>query len=409
MKVLAIGTFPIRLPIHGGQRRSHQIGAYYERAGMTFRYASIYSPAAYSTAAVSEFDYPYAPVGGIYSEIPFIDDLGSGVFAASQDGPYDHFRHIVEEFQPDVIQLDQPFMWPLFDRLQREGYLRGVKLVYSSYNVEAPLKADILENAGIARAKVSLVAAMIDQLEREVVTASDLVIAVSSADAEQYRQMDQDVNAIVIRNGTERSIGSSRPSGGKEMLQGRFLFFVGSAYPPNIEGFAKYVLGPSLYGVPPEKLIAVCGGAADGIYQSAEYLPHAESYGDRVHFFSRLTDDELAWIKGNAKGTILPIATGGGSNLKTAEALSSGKWVVATPMAMRSFEDFMDEPGVLVADTPEAFVRAMLDVLHGEPLVLSASQVRKREALFWDKLLDASGLGKRVMSLASSKYQSSRA
>lgn len=407
MKVLALGTYPIRQPIHGGQRRTSQIGRHYQAHGITYRHACVYSASHYSGPAVGRDDYPYSSIGGIYGDTPFIEDMGSGAFAATQDGPYAHFRDLVETYQPDVIQIEQPFMWPLARRLRAEGRTKA-KLLYSSHNLEAPLKRDILENAGVERARVALVEDMVQEIETELAEQSDLLVAVSEGEAEAYRRINPALETLVIRNGAEQPQGEKRPKDGARMSAGDYFFFVGSAYPPNIDGYTRFVLGGGLYGFPPKKLFAICGGASDGIYASHAYLPHGEGYGDRVHFFPKPSDDELAWLRSQAKTVLLPIAKGGGSNLKTAEALSSGKWVVTTSMALRSFEDFLSEPGVLVADTPHAFQQAMLDALYGPPLSLTRAQTHKREALFWDRLLDEGGLAERVKALAPGTVRPAR-
>lgn len=391
MRILALGTYPTRKPVHGGQRRVSRIGDYYRRFGHDYRYACVYAPTAYSGEAVSEFDYPYVTVGGIYSDVPFIDDLGSGAFAAQEEAPYRHFRKLVEEYQPDVIQLEQPFMWPLVKRLFNEGVCSGALLAYSSHNYEAPLKRDILESVGVARDKVVGVARMIEDIEREIIEAAQLVMAVSQADADRYDVLSARAGAIVVRNGTDIPAKPVAPPDHQEMEIDQYLFFVGSAYPPNIEGFGKFALSQSLYGLPPKKLLAICGGAADGIYASPYYLPHSDSYGDRVHFFKSPSDEELSWIQQHARGTLLPIASGGGSNLKTAEAISACKWIVATPMAMRSFEDFTDRPGIIVARTPKEFRDGMLDVLYAKPLKLTAAEQKKSRQLYWPNLLENSG------------------
>ncbi|NWE51243.1 glycosyltransferase [Brevundimonas sp. P7753] len=401
MNILSLGTYPIATPIHGGQRRVSNLGRYYKANNTSFRYASVYMPGTYGGSAVTADDIPYASPGGMFSDIPFIDDLGSGVFAAQNEAPLNHFRKIVEDFEPDVIQLDQPFMWPLVDKLQQLGDLSSVTLVYSSHNHEAPLKRSILEAAGVTSDKVKRATSLIEAVERDAVDAADLIVAVSQTEADYYRALGCGAPVLTIRNGTDRPGRSRRPYEGGELPPGEYLVFVGSAYPPNVTGFTNFVLSESLYGLPPTKQLAVCGGAADGIFGSQEYLPHASSYGDRVHFFSRPSDPELHWIQERSKGTILPISSGGGSNLKTAEALCGGKWVIATPVALRSFEDFEKEKGVLVARTPKQFRDAMLDVLHGPQLELTKKQLEKRHTLYWDNLLERSGLIAAIKKAAS--------
>lgn len=404
MRILSLGTYPIVKPVHGGQRRTSQIGQYLELSGHTYQYACVYSPFAYGDNLVSEHDYPLSHVGGLYSETPFIEDLASGVFASSQDGPWNHFRSLVEQFQPDVLQVEQPFMWPLVKRLRTEGTASSTALVYSSHNVEAPLKRRILDGAGLSREKISRVGRLIEDLEEELIAVADVVIAVSQADAVHYRRSEPESNIVIVRNGTDRPVPPTPPPAAPEIVKGGHLFFVGSAYPPNVEGFEKFVLSNTLYGFPRKSLV-VCGGAASAIRRSPLYTPHIASYDDRVEFFDKPEDSELVWLQDRARGTILPIATGGGSNLKTAEALSCGKWVVATPLALRSFEEFMGGAGVLVASTPEQFRGAMLDVIHAAPLVLNEAELTSRQALYWDRTLEDSGLSARLEALRVEKGQ----
>lgn len=403
MKILAFGTYPTRIPVHGGQRRSSQIGAYYTANGAEYAYASVYQPRAYSADAVGPYDYPFGAMEGLFAKAPFIDDLASGEFAATRAEVYNNFVKLVDTYQPDVVQLEQPFLWPLIKRLIKERKLDGVKIVYSSHNLEAPLKFDLLESAGVSREINVQVERRISDLENELADRADLIISVSKSEADTYREMNGLQRPIVIRNGADRLGHISKPVHGEELLPEEYMVFVGSAYPPNIDGFCKYVLKFGLYGFPPEKRFAICGGVSEGIYQSGLYAPHQGSYQDRVQFFSCPSDSELSWIRSHAKGFLLPIESGGGSNLKTAEALSSGKWVVTTQKALRSFEDFSGQAGVIVADTPRLFREAMLEVTYGAPLALNHRQVAMREGLYWDRLMSESGLMERLSSVVETE------
>lgn len=403
MKILAFGTYPTRIPVHGGQRRASQIGAYYTANGAEYAYACVYQPRAYSADSVGPNDYPFGALEGLFAKAPFIDDLASGEFAATRPEVYNNFVTLLDTYQPDVVQLEQPFLWPLVRRLIKEGKLQGAKLVYSSHNVEAPLKSDLLESAGVSREINVQVERRIADLENELADSADLIIAVSQSDADAYRAMNGLQRPVIIRNGADRIGHISKPVYGEEMLSEEYMVFVGSAYPPNIDGFCKYVLKFGLYGFPPEKRFAICGGVSEGIYQSSLYAPHQSSYQDRVQFFNCPSDSELSWIRSHAKGFLLPIESGGGSNLKTAEALSSGKWVVTTEKALRSFEDFTSEAGVIVASSPRMFRDAMLEVTYGAPLVLNHRQTALREGLFWDRLMSESGLMERLLSVVGTE------
>lgn len=90
-------------------------------------------------------------------------------------------------------------------------------------------------------------------------------------------------------------------------------------------------------------------------------------------------------MKHHAHAALLPIDFGGGSNLKTAEALASGRWIVATSTALRGFEPFHDEPGIVRADNAAAFHDAMAEIIRRAPLALSPEERLKREGVFWDR------------------------
>ena len=84
---------------------------------------------------------------------------------------------------------------------------------------------------------------------------------------------------------------------------------------------------------------------------------------DRIILFGQVSDFALSCLLGNASGILLPITYGGGSNLKTPEALTSGLPVVGTRQHRR-FSEFSELKGVTIADTPHAFaagIRRSLD------------------------------------------------
>ena len=83
----------------------------------------------------------------------------------------------------------------------------------------------------------------------------------------------------------------------------------------------------------------------------------------------------------------LPITHGGGTNLKTAEALWAGKHVVATTTAFRGFESFRTSPGVLVADEPSKFLAALRTTMAQAPNNLPRAEREKRKSVLWTETL----------------------
>src|SRR5262249_17471898 len=153
---------------------------------------------------------------------------------------------------------------------------------------------------------------------------------------------------VVVPNGVDRPpavVESYAPC--SDVFKDRpFVFMVGSAYPPNIEGVCTYMISEGAFMVPPVKSIALCGGLSEGILNHPVYHRFLAANASRIEFFPNIEDSELWAIKAACHVVALPIATGAGSNLKTAEALTLGKWIVATPVALRGFEGFRGAEGL---------------------------------------------------------------
>lgn len=397
-RILGLGTYPIRKPIHGGQRRVTAFKEFYDRHGIAYTYICLYNGAHYGTSDVGPHDRPFDP-----SQIePWLanlfGDVLSGQQAATDPATFQHFSQIMDRLEPDALQLEQPFMWPLAKRLRQLSGRRKSRLIYSSHNVETPLKRAILLSCGVGQELRNSICSQIEDIEVEIAREADLIVCVSESDAEYYRcELKSSSPVVVVRNGTDRPerCASPSPPDALSRFENRpYLMTVGSAHIPNIEGLCHYVIKDGVFFVPPVPSFVICGGIANSIYHRSEYQCYQAANSRRVQFFADLTDPELAAIKQGCHGVFLPIRDGGGTNLKTAEALALGKWVVATSTAMRGFETFLRTDGVVIADTPSDFRQAMRHVLERPPLELNAASRGARDALYWDRCFDDSTLPK---------------
>jgi glycosyltransferase involved in cell wall biosynthesis len=283
-------------------------------------------------------------------------------------------------------------MWPLIKRLRCDPEIEKIPLIYSSQNWEAPLKYAMLVRTGTTPSIAHTVEQMIEDIEREAVHASQLIFAVSDADANIYREIDPGKRIIVVRNGVDRPGQTSEAAQAEDTLGGlrdrRYLFFVGSAYPPNVDGMCDLLLEDGLFFMPPRRGLAICGGSAQGIFDDPRYQRFLGANTERVSFYPSISDANLETLKSSAHAILLPINFGGGSNLKTAEALASGKWVVATPTAMRGFENYISEPGVVIAEGRAAFRKAVITVFNSPPLQLTDEERARRDMVYWDHCFD---------------------
>jgi len=393
--ILGFTTYPVVLPRHGGQKRIAAFREFYRQHGFEYEVASLYEPAAYPREVTGPHDLPFVYGPGARPGIPATSDLLAGEFAAQSPQAYAHFKGLLLRFDPAIVTLEQPFLWPLVQRLGQDGLLDGRRLIYSSQNWEAPLKDEILERRGVPAINRRHIAAAIAGMEADICRHADLVVAVSEADAARYRALvERGTRVLVVPNGADRRTAPSdwADRACVAAFKGhRPLLFVGSAHLPNVEGFVNLVAAEGLDFLPPGPSLAVCGSVSSGIFRAEAYQRHLAQNEGRVVFHDSVSDDDLAALQQAARATLLPIQIGGGSNLKTAEALVLGKWIVATSTAFRGFETFKSGTGILIADTPAQFREAMVQALNEEPPPLSEAEKARRDGLHWDGCLRDSG------------------
>jgi hypothetical protein len=395
-RIVGFGTFPAVKPVHGGQRRAAAFRNFYQTVGIEYIYTCIYDSEYYGPTFVGPYDIPLIVPESVEGPVTLIGDMLSGRQGATDEASFRHFLSVIEKLKPDALQLEQPFMWPLAKRLQEKPDVKMLPLIYSSYNVEAPLKDAILTGVGVASDQRRLICDDIEQMEAELCREAALVVCVTAAERDHYLRYCSPGNLIVVPNGVGRPPEVIQESAQcREIFRGRpFVFMVGSAYPPNIDGFCNYVVKDGAFMVPPIKSLAVCGGMGDGIINQPSYQRFQAANSSRIQFFPRIEDSELWALMSSSHGALLPLATGSGSNLKTAEALILGKWVVATSVAMRGFEAFLDSEGLIVADDSVAFRQAIATVLRSPPLVISKKSKKARDALHWDRCFGDSELNR---------------
>ncbi|MDR3463863.1 MAG: glycosyltransferase family 4 protein, partial [Beijerinckiaceae bacterium] len=130
------------------------------------------------------------------------------------------------------------------------------------------------------------------------------------------------------------------------------MLFVGSNHLPNIKGlrwFLDEVFLPNL--AKHRKTLVVAGSVTDGgEWPTSPYIVYLGRVGD------------LAPLYAATRIVLLPILEGGGSSVKTAEALVHGVPIVATSSALRGIDQAAWQ-GVVVADDPDGYGRAILDLL----------------------------------------------
>lgn len=388
-RLLVLGSYPTRQPIHGGQVRLAQLVAAYQRHGFIVRQVNVYAvqPVYVArgfgwrrlTRAVLNLPLSRQQMQRTRPELAaFTEDLVSGQTVAGDEVAVATIeRHAG---QVDWVHLEQPWLLPLVEQLRQRGALGRFRLIYGSQNIEHPLKRAIFAQYRIAgEAALAEIAA----LEQAAAGQADLVVAVTEADARQLGRWTT-APVVLAPNGVQPWTSSPwhRRRWRARLGVAPFALYVASAHPPNIQGFCE-AFGESLAGLSPVQRVVIAGGVAEHIIKSDWYLRWQALNARRVYAAGLLGEADLAALKDLAHTFVLPVTSGGGSNLKTAEAHYAGRHVVATRLALRGFEAFADLPGVRLADPGPAFSEAVSDTLARPPHADDDGAKGRREQLTW--------------------------
>jgi len=152
-----------------------------------------------------------------------------------------------------------------------------------------------------------------------------------------------------------------------QQAKGKRLLFVGSLwYRPNVEGINWFLrqVWPGILAAEPQATLSLVGAAAKGVRAAWAQHPGVTASG-----FA----NDLAAAYAGATLVIVPIHSGGGTNIKILEAMAHGKPCLVTPLTAQAFGKHLQEgKHFLVGHCASDFVEKTLAVLrapaHFEPM-----------------------------------------
>ena len=363
--MLLLSTYPIVEPRHGGQIRLKAIKNAFEGAGWHVTSLAVYTEESYRPTEIGPYDVAFprhSPYRKYRSrKIPNIADLLAGHFAQARDGGFDSCLARIPK-KVDVVHVEQPWLWPLASELRRQPQYTDAVYVYGSANIETPLKRSIFKELRIAEDGDDLFAE-IDALEKRAAREADAAVAVTEEDMLVLSAWGAK-SVLHCPNGTAAvSADQKRMHRWQKLLPpSPWLLYAASAHAPNFSRFLETFDG-SLACFPPSSRLVVVGSVCERIQAIVDSNQWSDLNRSRLQLLFGLSEEDFAAVKSLAHGFILPILYGGGSNVKTAEALYSGAYVIGTPAAFRGFERFLDLPEVLIASSSKSFQSAIRKVL----------------------------------------------
>jgi len=387
-RILVIGTYPIVNPQHGGQHRVSALVGEYKKKFNT-KYVALYRRSFYPDASSDDIAIPEPT--GLQSLLDiYTSDVHVGKAAYEDLGTRARLEGLIKDFKPNIIHIEQVFPYFGIRSLLKDLDWKG-KLIYGSQNVEYELKRDILSDPQIKHEDSDKVVAEIKSVELEFAKKADLVIACTDSDGEIYTRQTQKIiianNGIALRFAKDSVVDKWRKSFEKRGIT-KPVLYIGSAHPPNMKGFHKMV-GFGLGFLPDNARLLLLGGVSDALHQELERQPNyiRTTFNLRADFLGRVSEDDLAALLVLADTIILPITEGGGSNLKTAEAILANTKVVGTTHAFRSYEQYSNLPNISIADSMLGFRQATFDAVRALKAPRTALERKQAEGVTWEHTL----------------------
>src|SRR5262249_34923685 len=157
----------------GGQRRVGAIHDAYQRSGHECRVLEAWSPTIYGDGATERLIPMSWQAERQIATAGHTSDLEGGNILFRDPVARQKTIEIWRAFAPDVVQLEHPFAWASVRELLAVGQVPPAQIVYSSQNVEWPMKRALhpqyLELAAAQRA-----ADDVEAIERDLVKHADL-------------------------------------------------------------------------------------------------------------------------------------------------------------------------------------------------------------------------------------------
>lgn len=395
-RILILGTYPIRPAMHGGQKRTAALIAKYEALGHEVLYVSICTPGNYPRYGANDLRIEKEAMHKAVASLPSptFTELAVCRTAAHDDHIVSRFRKAVDRFKPTLVEYEQGYAYAFVKELG-DTTLEGVDVIFSSHNVEWQMKQEIARTEGCTPEAIEGYVEAVRDLEAELLTIAKRVIVVTEADAKAYQVMvrDSESKTVVAHNGINAFDQETADRHYWQELKkksgvDRLIVYVASAHPPNLHGFRKLIDGVGF--LPFTARIVIAGGVSDILRNMTKKTADIQlaTLQNRAILAGRLSEERLQGLIAESDAIILPILEGGGSNLKTAEAIVANKPIVATSHAFRSYEAYEHYPNTYIADTAETFQQAILKALYTPVVARSDEEQQQAAEVTWARCLE---------------------
>jgi glycosyltransferase involved in cell wall biosynthesis len=275
--------------------------------------------------------------------------------------------------------------WTPYAHILRAAFgteLRQLRWTVMAHNVESRIWQRLaeVERHPLKRWYIRQQHSKYSRFEQWAYSHATLPIAVSATDARLIREQFADRPVAVVDNGVD--VETFRPQRDVDRDPYHLLFLGSLDWRPNLDAvelLLERIFPPVLARVPRARLSIVGRRPPHWLRQRCARLPN-------VHLVPDVPD--VRPFLASCGLLLVPLRVGGGTRLKILEALACETPVLTTPLGAEGLDRRPDEH-LLLADTPEDFVPAILDAFR-RPLPLQDMAAHARlhilQRYSWDLL-----------------------
>ena len=249
---------------------------------------------------------------------------------------------VLKEEQFDIVHMESIFMAPYVPVVRK--YSRA-PLILRTHNVENQIWRQMArgERNYCKRRYIKYLAMTLAAYEHEHINDFDGVVSITDTDAEYFRAVGCRKPIITIPFAMEPAIADN------EEEEAGSLFHLGSMdWLPNQEGVRWFIdrVWPMVHRTMPGLTFYLAGRKMPADLLSAQ-IEGVNVVGEVVDAARFISSKQI---------NVVPLLSGSGIRVKIIESMSLGKVVISTSLGARGI-DFTDGQNILIADTPEDFVK----------------------------------------------------
>lgn len=384
-QLLIVAGYPIINPIHGGQKRTAALVSKYRQVFSNVSFIGIFLKESYSDYSKQDLPITNDSVVDKVNNSPEYTDIILGSALLSDKPTKMKFIKALIKINPGIIHIEQPYMVSSISKILLDLKMNPI-IILGSQNVEAELKHSIYKKL-LKPAALRKLTESTQSIEDNAVRTADIITTVSRYDLMRQMGKGRLKPHFVVPNGIDAHKKNSKKIREWQIYKKQhsiksLILFVGSGHPPNFIGFENLVSNIKL---DPHSRILIAGGV--GKIFIKKYADKNDIFWKDIVVLGVLKEDDLNSLIDSAEIILLPILNGGGSNLKTAEAILSHKKIVATKYAFRGFEQYMYMPNVYIGNNSDTFKTVLLNAIKTPFVPLSKKQIRYTERVTWQRVL----------------------